>query len=618
MKRILLSACILLGAGAFILLAAGASSGNPAGTYKIELDNAFGIVTGADFKVAGVPVGTIDAINLDQKTLDAVVTVSVNRGGFGSFHADAFCQSRPQSLIGEYFIDCNPGTSGKVLPPGSTIPVTHTESTIPADLLQDVMRMPYRERLTLIINELGAAAAARSGDLQAALQRAVPALTETDSLLNLLANDSATLQSLTRDSGTVVTALADNTGQVERFITEANNVASDTATQQGNLKLTLHKLPGVLQQLQPAMVKLGGAVTANQPVVDNLNAASGQINRLLTDLPSFSHSARPALKSLGQASVTGRTAVLAAKPTVAALNMFAKPAPELAQNLAIVLNDLDTQSRAVERDSRSPGGKGFSGLQALLGYVFNQTLAINAYGPLGHFLAVDAFFSKMCSPYATPATVAMALKTYGSRYRQCYSWLGPNQPGVNETDPSDPGAAVPDPGGAPPGETAPRTSAAKLTVADLAKQTSTASFTNSPTTATTATTATSTTTGTTATSTTTGTTATSTATGTTATTTGTGTTASRGAGTDTSRAGGSTGAGSAGSAGTTSTPASTLHSAVGAILSLLGGGSSSAGRTAAASGASDASSSTGTGSSGSSGSASGGQTQALLNYLLAP
>jgi virulence factor Mce-like protein len=599
MKRILLSACILLSAGAFIFLAVGASSGNPAGTYKIDLDNAFGLVTGADFKVAGVPVGTIDAINLNQKTLNAVVTVSVNRGGFGSFHTDAFCQSRPESLIGEYFIDCNPGTTGKVLAPGSTIPVSHTQSTIPGDLLQDVMRMPYRERLTLIINELGAAAAGRSGDLQAALQRAVPALTETDSLLNLLGNDSTTLQNLTRDSNTVVTALANNTGTVERFITEANNVASDTATQQGNLKLTLHNLPGLLAQARPALAKLGAAVTANQPVVNNLNAASGQIHRLFADLPNFSRSARPALKSLGQASVTGKTAVQAAAPTVAALNMFAKPTPELAQNLAIVLQDLDTQKRAVERDPRSPGGQGFSGLQALLGYVFNQTLAINAFGPLGHFLAVDAFFSKMCSSYATPATVAMALNAYGSQYRQCYSWLGPNQPGVNETDPSNPSAAVPDPGGAPSGQTGPTTSASKLTVADLASQTSSSSFAKAPTTTTAITT-----------------------TGT-ATTTGSATTTTTGTGT-TSGAAVST---RAGSAGTTSTPSSQLQSTVSSILSLLGGGGSSTASGSSAASASPGASgftgtgssgSTGTGSSGSTGSSSGGQTQQLLNYLLAP
>jgi len=74
-------------------------------------------------------------------------------------------------------------------------------------------------------------------------------------------------------------------------------------------------------------------------------------------------------------------------------------------------------------------------------------------------LAVDAFASTMCSPYATPATVAANLKQDGAAYRQCYSWYGPNQPGVNEADPSNPGGCVPDPGGAPPGQTGPQTSA---------------------------------------------------------------------------------------------------------------------------------------------------------------
>ena len=58
MKRILLSGLLLVAVGAFVFIATGASSkGNSAGTYKIELDNAFGLVSGADFKVAGVPGG---------------------------------------------------------------------------------------------------------------------------------------------------------------------------------------------------------------------------------------------------------------------------------------------------------------------------------------------------------------------------------------------------------------------------------------------------------------------------------------------------------------------------------------------------------------------------------
>jgi virulence factor Mce-like protein len=465
MRRILVGAVLVLVAAAFIVAATGASNGSPAGTYHIEVDNSFGLVPGADFKVEGVSAGKIAAITLDRKTLHAVVTVKVTSSGFGQFHQDVSCETRPESLIGEYFVDCNPGTKGPVLKPGSTISVSHTQSTIPADLLLNTMRLPYRQRFTLIINELGAAVAARSDDLKSALHRAVPALTETDNLLDLLANDSHTLQDLTRDSDSVITALANNNAQVARFIDMANRTSTATATQDNNLRLTFQNLPGVLEQLRPAMAKLGHTVTTNQPVLENLNAASSELNRLFTDLPAFSRSSIPAIRSLGKASVTGRQAVIAAKPTVTDLNRFAKPTPELANNLSIVLADLDTQKRAVEKDPRSPGGKGFSGLQALLGYAFNQALAINTFTPQSHELAVDAFFDKECSPYSTPAFIAMALKAYGPSFRHCYTFLGPNQPGVTTKDPSDPSAAIPDPDGA--GKTSAADGAAKLTAADV-------------------------------------------------------------------------------------------------------------------------------------------------------
>ena len=83
----------------------------------------------------------------------------------------------------------------------------------------------------------------------------------------------------------------------------------------------------------------------------------------------------------------GKPAVQAATPAVAHLNQFAKPTPELAQNLAIVLQALDTRSPIpdyaggpVEPDPRSPaGGKGYTGLEGVLQYVFNITNAISYY-----------------------------------------------------------------------------------------------------------------------------------------------------------------------------------------------------------------------------------------------
>jgi virulence factor Mce-like protein len=470
MRRIFAYAALLLVIGAFVVITGAFSSGPSDPTYKLEFDNAFGLVPDAQFKVAGVPAGKISSIDLDQKNFHAVVTVQATVKGFGAFRSDATCQSRPQSLIGEYFVDCNPGTKGKPLKSGATLPASHTFSTIPADLLADIMRLPQRERFSLVINELGGAVAGRSEDLQTALRRAVPAIDETDNLLQLLGNDSHTLQELTANSDAVVTALANNSKQVQNFIVDADHAATDTATQQANLKTSLHRFPGLLEQLKPAMAKLGTAADTNTPVLQNLNAASGQLRTLFTNLApcssphadhqcGFANASLPALKSLGQASVTGKQAVQAATPTVALLNKFAKPVPELAQNLAIVLADLDNRDRAVEPDSRSPGGKGFTGLEALLQYAFNQEQTINTFGPFGHMLAVDAFVNQMCSPYATPGTIAANLKQYGPAYRQCYSWLGPNQQGVNESDPSNPGGCVPDPGGAPPGRQGPQTSA---------------------------------------------------------------------------------------------------------------------------------------------------------------
>ncbi|HET9074647.1 MAG TPA: MlaD family protein [Solirubrobacteraceae bacterium] len=454
MRRILLALIVPLAVAAVFVLglgAAGSRSTTP--SYTVDFNNAFGLVQGADFKVDGIPAGTITGIHLDQRHLNARVTVKVTTLGIPTFHTSATCDSEPQSLIGEYFVSCDPGRSGPRLANGATIPLSHTTSTIPADLVLDVMQVPERERLRLIINSLGAGVAARSSDIATALDRALPALRNTDDLLALLDQDKSTLQSLTQNANTVVSALAANSGQIQRFITYANNAASDTATQGANFKQTLARLPGFLTQLRPDITQLGAAAVTNTPALSALDRNSGQLTTLLTALPGFANAARPAIRALGTASVTGRSAILAAAPTVRQLNTFSTHVPELARNLAIILPDLNTQSRATETNSRSPGGKGYSGLQALLQFAFNLAAATNYYGPTGHLLAVDGFVSAMCSNYATPATIAMAIRQYGPAYRSCYAQLGPNQPGVNTPDPSNPSACVPDPGGVETGQT---------------------------------------------------------------------------------------------------------------------------------------------------------------------
>ena len=66
--------------------------------------------------------GKITDIKLDKRTKHALIGFKIDKNGFGSLRSDAFCESRPQSLIGEYFVDCQPGTAKQVLKPGADDP----------------------------------------------------------------------------------------------------------------------------------------------------------------------------------------------------------------------------------------------------------------------------------------------------------------------------------------------------------------------------------------------------------------------------------------------------------------------------------------------------------------
>ena len=440
MRRLLVIFLLLAAGAAAVVASASAGSQDPAGGhYTIELDNAFGIVNGADVKVSGVRAGNVTGMRVDRRSKRALVDITIDKAGFGSMRADAFCETRPQSLIGEYFVDCRPGTDPRRLKAGETIPVEQTASTVPIDLINNIMRRPYRERLGIILDELGAGVGGRAPDIQETVRRAVPALRETDRVLAILAEQNQVLANLTRNADTVIGDLAGNRRNVARFVTETHQTAAASADRRADIAASLERLPAFLRELQPTMAKLGAATDAQSPALADLNASAGQLATLFENLPDFADASRTSFKSLGELGRKGRPALTAAKPTIAELSRFAAKTPEVANNLGFVLDDLDDRKRAVEKDPRSPGGEGYTGFEALLQYVFDQTMAINAFDSNGYMLKVNLFLSE-CSDYQNLQSLKKKLKEDPSFYAKCAAILGPNQPGITQPDPSYTGA----------------------------------------------------------------------------------------------------------------------------------------------------------------------------------
>ena len=84
-------------------------AGDDGGSYRVRaiFMNAFSVIPGEDVKIAGVKVGKIESLDVtpDHK---AAVVLRIDRPGFDDFRADAECTIRPQSLIGESFVECTP------------------------------------------------------------------------------------------------------------------------------------------------------------------------------------------------------------------------------------------------------------------------------------------------------------------------------------------------------------------------------------------------------------------------------------------------------------------------------------------------------------------------------
>jgi virulence factor Mce-like protein len=437
-------------AGAFML--AGASDqGSEGKAYKIKFDNAFGLVKGGDFRVGGVNAGQTTGFEVEKKKGEspkAVVTVEVSKPGFGDFRKDASCEIRPQSLIGEYYVDCQPGKSDEKLRDGGVVPVEQTSSTIPTDIVNDIMRRPYRERLRLIVGELGAGLAGRPGDLSAVLRRAHPALRETSQTLRILGRQTKTIKKFIGDAHTVVAALEDRKKDVSRFVREAGRTAAISASRRDDLGQTFHKLPVFLAELEPYMNRLGDLTKAQTPVLRNLQSASGELETFLTRLRPFAEEGTPAFKALGDMSVVGHGAVRKTEAEVAELRRLAKDAPGFAKPLRQFLQTIDDRARAVEPDQRAaasgpPAGDkthtssrraGFTGMEAIWNYFFWQTLSTNPLDDTGHVLRLGIVVNPICGSYQ--------VKPSASVIDQCNQFMGPTQPGVTTADPTRPGGST--------------------------------------------------------------------------------------------------------------------------------------------------------------------------------
>jgi ABC-type transporter Mla subunit MlaD len=376
----------------------GSGAGGTEGQYEVRAIFANGgfLVPGEEVRIAGAKVGAISEVDVTDASEpahedgspepgSAVVLMRIDDPAFQDFREDASCIIRPQGLLGERFIECKatePRAPGSAAPPAIEplpdgergagqylLPLEQNGKAVDLDLVNNIMKEPYPDRFRLILNDLGAAFAARGEDVEELIERANPALQRTDEVLAILAKQNRDLARLARDSDEALGPLARERDSVSGFINNANVTAQATAERRADLEAQFQKLPGFLVELRATMNELDRFAESSAPVVSDLGDAAPSLNRMTEALGPFARGSRTALKSLGNAASQAGPSLVAADPILIRLREVAEGAGPLGKSLSSLLSSLRRNK----------------GYENLMGFLFNAAGATNAYDVYGRF-----------------------------------------------------------------------------------------------------------------------------------------------------------------------------------------------------------------------------------------
>lgn len=317
--------CVFIFAVLFVKAGGDLPGGGKDYEAKVLVPTAFQLVPNGDVRRAGVTIGKVKKI--DSRGSAGLVTIALKKGQ-GPLYRDATVTVRTKTLVGENYLDLDPGNrrAGE-LPDGAALPLAQAGEAVQLDEILSGLDAEARASVRRNLDALGPGLDGRGADLNRLIGVASPTLDRVEQLTTLLDSQKDQLARVVDNTGSVMQAFADRTGDVRRLATQAKATADAAASRDQQLSAVLATLPSTLRQVRSTTTHLGRVSRSSTPVVADLRVAVAELppvtrrlasaaragQELFDVLPSFSKAADPMLASLQ--SFADET-----KPVVPALN----------------------------------------------------------------------------------------------------------------------------------------------------------------------------------------------------------------------------------------------------------------------------------------------------------
>ena len=302
---------------AFVVVRGGGGDGY---VVRAEFADAAGLRDHSQVKVGGVTVGSVASMAITPRDT-ALVTMRLRDTRAG---ADARAYIRPVNLLGEKYVDLQPGDTRRPLASGSLIPHSRTATPVELDQLLDTLDASTRARLQILIDESGEALAGRGADFGATLAALPPALDQARAMVGAFAHDNRALGRMVVQSDRVVGAMAGRRRTLGALVATTADALGAVAGRDRQLAGTLRQAAPTFGQLHTTLARLHQTAKALAPAAAGMRASAPGLAATLRALPGFAAATRPTLRTARAVAPTLTRLGVQATPVVARLRPVAR------------------------------------------------------------------------------------------------------------------------------------------------------------------------------------------------------------------------------------------------------------------------------------------------------
>jgi phospholipid/cholesterol/gamma-HCH transport system substrate-binding protein len=270
----------------------------------------------ADVRTAGVTIGKVRNKDLDRRADRTIATLEID-AKYAPIHKDAVAILRQKTLLGETYVELEPGRKGSpMLPENGRLADGRVKPTVELDEVYQALDPTTRKAFQAWQQDLGKAVHGRGADLNDAFGDLPEFVDSAGDTLAVLDRQSTAVHQLVSGTAQVFGALNQDQRQLHNLVTGAGSTFAETARRNQAIVDTFRVLPTFLDESKATMARLESFSKDTDPLIRELQPGIRDLAPTLEDVRAMAPDLERTFRNLGPLITASKTGLPALRDTL--------------------------------------------------------------------------------------------------------------------------------------------------------------------------------------------------------------------------------------------------------------------------------------------------------------